>query len=124
MFSLVKGKVIQANDREYVVDLAMRTCDCGHFQENGIPCGHAFSSIYVLNQSPRDSVPDVFTVQIWKNTYLTNLEPVTLVDLPHFTSHNNTLSTRTCNPPVKLRAPAGHPQTVRFTSGSEKKDVA
>jgi hypothetical protein len=60
MTSNTQGIVTQANDRVYIVDLNMRICDCGYFQENGIPCGHAFSVIFELGGRPRDFVPSVF----------------------------------------------------------------
>lgn len=55
-------EVTQANDRVYIVNLVERRCDCGHFQENGIPCRHAFSFIYALNEAPRSYVPNHLTL--------------------------------------------------------------
>lgn len=82
MASRTLREVTQANDRVYIVNLTDRICDCGHFQENGIPCGHAFTYIYALNHSPRDYVSHHFSVQTWRNTYLTNLQPVAIENLP------------------------------------------
>lgn len=84
MSSQAKGEVNQANDRVYVVDLDLRTCGCGHLQEDGIPCGHACGRISELGKSPRDYVPEAFTIATWRNTYLTNLTPITLNDLSLF----------------------------------------
>lgn len=110
MSSAVKGSVTQGNDRVYIVDVDACICDCGWFQENGIPCSHAFSCIYRLqNQSPRDYVPDLFTIQTWKNTYLLNFEPVTL---------------NVCDPPTKLQAAAEWPQKMQLTIESCQKQVA
>lgn len=95
MSSQVRGEVNQANDCVYVVDLDLRTCDCGHFQANGIPYGHAFSCIYELGKSPRDYVPEAFTIATWRNTYLTNLAPITLDDLSLF----DVDALLPCNPP-------------------------
>lgn len=114
MASRVLGEVTQANDRVYIVNLADRICDCGHFQENGIPCGHAFTCIYALNQSPRDYVSHHFSVQTWKNTNLTNLQPVTIENLPVSNARQ---------PPSLRRAPAGRPRTLRLTAGSRQKYV-
>lgn len=88
--------VTQANDRVYI-HLERRTCDCGHFQEYGIPCGHAFSLIYTLGQSPRAYVPDPITLTAWQNTYLTNLQPINIEELTFAGD---------CSPPIKRR-PAG-----------------
>lgn len=120
MSSEYKGRVNQANDCVYIVDLEHHKCDCGHFQENDILCGHAFSCIYHLGQSPCDYVPAHFTVQTWKNTYLLNLEPITLDDLSQYAY----LPLPACIPPEKLRAPAGRSRTVHLTPGSRKKHVA
>ena len=40
--SSTSGIVRQANGHTFIVDLITRTCTCGHFQENYIPCGHVF----------------------------------------------------------------------------------
>lgn len=57
--------VVQAGEKSYKVDLELQTCDCGRFQENGIPCGHPFSCILTLGKWPQEYVPDFFTVQTW-----------------------------------------------------------
>lgn len=109
------AEVTQANDRVYIVNLDQRRCDCGHFQENGIPCGHAFSFIYSIGQSPRAWVPNLFTLTAWRSTYLTNLQPINIEDLTHAVD---------CNPPTTKRAPAGRPRTKRLTAGSRQRSVA
>ena len=55
------GVITQTNHRTFCVDLWLRTYDCGHFQKNGVPCGHAFTLIQALQacinshpQPPRD----------------------------------------------------------------------
>jgi len=66
--SLTSGLVTQSNHKTYVTNLHLRTCTCGHFQENGIPCGHAFTLIRSLQShipvhpNPRDYVPYYFTI--------------------------------------------------------------
>jgi hypothetical protein len=63
MATELEGEVVQANNHVFLVNLATRTCTCGHFEENSIPCRHAFSLIRQLpNRSPRDYVPLFFTV--------------------------------------------------------------
>lgn len=111
----LRAEVRQANDRVYVVDLERRWCDCGHFQENGIPCGHAFSFINALGESPRSYVPDHLTVAGWERTYRTNMRPVNIEDLALAAD---------CNPPTKRRALAGRPRTLRLTAGSRQKRIA
>lgn len=46
--SRTSGIVTQSNHKSFITDLWFRTCTCGYFQENGIPCGHAFTLIYAL----------------------------------------------------------------------------
>ena len=40
-----EGLVRQVNDNIYTVNLDNRTCSCTLFQENGIPCGYAITTI-------------------------------------------------------------------------------
>lgn len=84
MNSAIKGEVEQANDRKYVVDLELSTCDCGHFQENVIPCEHAYSCLHELRKSTGDYVPEWFSIATWTNTYLSNLHPVSLNNLRQY----------------------------------------
>lgn len=65
--------VTQVNDCVYVVDLEAQVYDCGHFQKNRIPCGHAFSFIFELKGRSWDYVPYMFTITAWGNTYKSNL---------------------------------------------------
>jgi hypothetical protein len=44
--SETQGLVRQPNDNVYTVDLITKTCSCTIFQENGIPCGHAITTIF------------------------------------------------------------------------------
>jgi len=45
------GTVTQRNHKIFTTDLWYRTCTCGHFQSNGIPCGHAFTLVYELQKT-------------------------------------------------------------------------
>jgi hypothetical protein len=44
--SETQGLVRQPNDNVYTVDLIAKTCSCTIFQENGIPCSHAITTIF------------------------------------------------------------------------------
>lgn len=118
MASPTRGIVMQANQKTYAVDLLLRTCTCGHFQANGIPCGHAYSCIKSVGQRPRDHVPNFFTLAIWRDTYLENLTPITLEELVE--NPNNVQ----CAPPVRERAHMGRPQRVRQNPGGQRKRIA
>jgi len=63
------AEVLQGNKKTYTVDLARKTCSCGHYQQNDIPCGHAYSIIIALNRAPRDYIPAVFSTTTLRNTY-------------------------------------------------------
>ena len=41
------ASVLSFSGRWYAVDLLVRTCSCGRFQCNNIPCGHAVAVIQV-----------------------------------------------------------------------------
>lgn len=81
ILSLRRGEVTDLNERVYIVDLVAQTCECGQYQDNGIPCGHAYTFILELGESPIHYVPSHFTAVSWKKTYNTNLTPISLLDV-------------------------------------------
>lgn len=120
MTSMTAGKITQRNHKTFIVDLILRTCSCGHFQSNGIPCGHVFSFISTLqihrptHSNPRDYVPYYFSLLAWKNTYTHN---ITAISLPKF------------EPVAEIVAPKekkarGRPKVNRYTIGSKRKQAA
>lgn len=119
------GIVEQVNDRSYEVSLEERTCDCGRFQESGIPCGHVFSCMWELGKSLRDFVPEEFTIQTWKNTYLSNLAPLSLGKISLLVLESaNPISQAHCLLPAEEQTPKGQPQVVRLTASSQRKKTA
>lgn len=78
------GVVMQADNQFYTVNLDLKTCDCGYFLQNGILYRQSFSCIYELGKPPCDYVPEPFTIQTWKNTYVTNLTSITLTNRSEF----------------------------------------
>lgn len=117
MSSNTLGIVTQLNGKEFEVNLDQRVCSCGHFLENGIPCGHAFTCIFAIGKRPRQYVPDHFTIETWKNTYLTNLSPISL-------EHLNQYVEEECDPPVQQRAPMDRPPMLRKIPGYQRKKAA
>ena len=115
----VLGEVTQANDCVYVVDLVRKQYTCGHFQENDIPCGHAFSFILALGESPKSYLPVAFQISTWKTTYERNITPITLDDIPAFIYENPQFRVEPCHPSTKLRAPYGRPKRKRMTRGEQ-----
>jgi len=55
MRSDIEGLVWELNDNVYTVNLADKTCSCTGFQENGIPCSHAITTIFTC--TGRDLAP-------------------------------------------------------------------
>jgi hypothetical protein len=53
--SETRGVVTSHSDKQYVVHLEARTCTCGRFEINDIPCGHAVALILRLRKQPRDT---------------------------------------------------------------------
>ncbi|KAF8461502.1 hypothetical protein BDZ91DRAFT_373700 [Kalaharituber pfeilii] len=124
--SPISAIVTQNNNKVYIVDLHFRTCTCGHFQENYIPCGHAYTFIEALQTSaaqstrpsptPRDYIPYYFTTLGWMRTYERNLKPISLATLPP------TMSSGSCNAPLtRIRKSRGRLKTARMVPGSQRK---
>lgn len=121
--SLTSGIITQSNKKTYLIDMLLRTCTCGHFSANGIPCGHAFSFIQKIYPSsrtalstitPQDYVPYFFTVLAWRETYQCNLSPICINALSH--------TAELLPPPDKT--PRGRPKVKRFTTTYRKTAVA
>lgn len=107
--------------------MGFRTCTCGHFQKNGIPCGHAFTLIYALqavitsHPHPRDYVPYHFSTLAWRNTYQQNLSPVSL-DTIKASSNGGEDSGLVVGPKVERKA-RGRPKVKRMVAGESKRRV-
>jgi len=121
------GLITQSNHKKIVTDLHFWTCSCGHFQANGIPCGHGFTLIQTLQSDipghpkPRDYVPYYFTTIACLLTYLSNLRPISL-DLVKSNSYRIT----DCNPvvvPQAEREAMGRPKVKRMIAGELRKNV-
>ena len=110
--------ITQTNQHTFIVDLILRSCTCGHFQSNGIPCSHAFSFICYLqscfsnHSSPGDYILQCFSTSCWQQTYISNLSPISLTDI-------TLLSQVTA--PSKERKTLGRPKVKRFTRGEQRK---
>ena len=69
------GHVQQPNSCIYIVNLETKSCGCGRFQQNGIPCGHPIACIAQLCQQPLDYCPSLLSTGTWRETYTTNFQP-------------------------------------------------
>jgi len=118
------AQVSQENEKTYTVDLARKTCSCGHYQQNDIPCGHAYSVIIALNRARRDYVPAVFSTTTLRNTYSQNIQPVTLAEVDDLLAQHRLQPNSECLPPLKLRQGQGRPRNRRLIRGSQRKQTA
>ena len=118
------AEVIQANEKAYTVNLLEKICSCGHFQENGIPCGHAFSFIQTIHEAPRNYLPAYFQTTTWKNTYRHNIKPISLDMISNIEVNIPNLPDIDCAPPTKLRCLQGRPRNKRLLRSSQKKRTA
>lgn len=80
--STTTGRVTNGHDGQvYLVDLAHGTCSCMRYQENQIPCGHAIACILQVNRPLEEFLPNSLSIDTWRSTYTTNLQPVDITYL-------------------------------------------
>ena len=118
------AEVIQGNNKSYTVNLQQKTCSCSHFQQNDIPCGHAYSFILALNCAPRDFMPTVLLITTWKNTYSQNIQPISLAKVNEIQAEHHFNPRPSCHPPLKLRSAQGRPRNHRLVRGAQRKQTA
>src|SRR5579859_7764782 len=63
--------------KDYVVDLAKRTCTCFAFQASGLPCFHAACTIIFAKENVNNYVEKWFTVAEYRKTYENGILPPT-----------------------------------------------
>jgi len=100
------GCVQQPNGCIYLVNLETKSCGCGRFSQNGIPCGHAIACIAQLRQQLLDYCPPLLFTATWQETYTPNFQPVESSNL----YSNNLL------PPL-MWVPSGRPKKERIRPG-------
>jgi hypothetical protein len=100
---------------QYIVNLDLKTCTCGIYQEQDVPCAHAISCIFESGGAPCDFVPYNLTLNAYCAAYATNLPPVDITNL--------TVSTISpdgkCWAPTTKRRPAGRPAMARKERGGQ-----
>jgi len=119
-----RGSVLSFRGKWYAVDLQQRTCSCGRFQYNDVPCGHAIAVIQgfhvAANEGPQRSARDFvsfnLTVAALKGTYARVIPPVDITDLQPQEEFP-------CQPP-RFRKPRGRPQTKCLTAGEMRARTA
>jgi hypothetical protein len=108
---MLHGSVVSFSGERYTVNLDKHTCTCGRFQVNEIPCGHAVALINKLRLSPRDFIPEFFSLQTYRDTYSTNLLPVSVDHLDVCAD---------CEPPLQQK-PRGRPKERRLRKGERQR---
>ena len=103
----------------WLTDLLARTCTCGYFQYNDIPCGHAIAVIQTYQdpaggqrRSARDFVSYNLTPEAFKATYVEPMLPVEVEGLEPQGDNG-------CRAPPFKKA-RGRPQTTRLTAGEQR----
>ena len=119
------ASVLSMSGKWYVVDLEARTCTCGHFQFDDIPCGHAVAVIQTYRspdgaqarRSARDFVAFNLTLTAFRATYDGPVMPP--VEIATLAPHEN----EPCHAPLFKKA-RGRPQTARLTAGEQRARLA
>jgi len=62
-------EVDSAHEAWRVVDLQRRTCGCGRWQLNGIPCPHAVCAIYLKKRKPETYVCYWYMMDTYRKSY-------------------------------------------------------
>ncbi|XP_023638931.1 uncharacterized protein LOC111830653 [Capsella rubella] len=67
---------IEHGDDVYSVDMEKKTCGCGYWQLNGIPCMHAMCVITTTKLDLNDYVSDYYLSSRWRLLYKEGMKPV------------------------------------------------
>jgi hypothetical protein len=69
-------EVDHSHEPRRIVDLGRRTCGCGRWQLNGIPCPHAISAIYVHQEVPEQYVSEWYWMDTFRKSYAPDIYPI------------------------------------------------
>jgi len=83
-----------------------KSCTCTRYQENEVPCSHAYAFLLHLDKTPIDYFPSTLCISTWRQTYLENWKPVNLENL----------ADSAISPPTTRRLPA-RPKKKRAQRG-------
>ncbi|KAH6827279.1 hypothetical protein C2S53_001858 [Perilla frutescens var. hirtella] len=103
---------VQKNDKSFLVDLHMRTCECGEFQLDQIPCSHAATAIRSAGHDIYDYVDLYFKQVTLCLAYHDRVRSVSSQDEWTVSS-----SFKVC--PPKSVHQAGRPKERRYRSAGE-----
>ena len=63
-------------EKDYVVDMKARTCDCKRWQLSGIPCHNVIACCSLDRINPENLVHSSYTIDTFNNAYAYNLTPL------------------------------------------------
>ena len=77
MYNAGRGRLeIQDGESYLPVSIQDRTCACGKWQINGIPCKHAVRALRSVNKIPANYVSDWYSVRKYKEAYGLIIYPI------------------------------------------------
>ena len=106
--------VFQVNaEKTVTVDLLDRTCSCGYWQINGLPCAHVVTAIAKSGLNLKSYVDRYFHVEAYCDSYALSIFPVPTIEMPESSDVNCVIM-----PPSTKKAP-GRPRERRLRSRGE-----
>lgn len=67
---------VNNNERQYIVDLGVRSCNYCLWQINGLPCKHAMACIMHNRAMPKDYINGFFFKDAFSRCYSGNIFPI------------------------------------------------
>ncbi|XP_019170722.1 PREDICTED: uncharacterized protein LOC109166252 [Ipomoea nil] len=106
--ALNTGYVSQSQQNHFQVNLTEHTCNCGLWNVNGLPCAHVIAACNYRGQGFGPLVPEVYSVENYRNCYVDNFYPVD--------ERIQCIGPVTCLPPISARQPnqRGQRRTRRY----------
>ncbi|RPA85882.1 hypothetical protein BJ508DRAFT_302698 [Ascobolus immersus RN42] len=110
-------KELEFPERGFVVDLrdGQKSCQCGQFQEHGVPCTHVLAFTRSIEKDAQELVPYCLTVPALRACYAENFPPLG-IDIPALPDNQG----YACFAPDLKRA-KGRPRKRRVRLGDYRK---
>lgn len=106
--------VVSSGEKEYNVDVCIKSCSCGHWKQLGLPCAHAcsafLSAVPVLGMDLYCHVSDYFSTHKYKKCYTGS------ITVPALPDPNSPIPEDADKPPACSRQP-GRPAKRRRQAG-------
>ncbi|XP_033148589.1 uncharacterized protein LOC117134391 [Brassica rapa] len=67
---------IEYHSDAYTVNMEEKTCGCGYWQLNGLPCMHAMCVITTTKLNLNNYVSDYYLTSTWRQLYYTGMKPI------------------------------------------------